>query len=292
MSNDDREQPRWGERLPEPSQRPDAGGASGPGADQDQPRYGERVEQTPVSASEPDQPRAPDQQYDGQRYDGRQGDAQQQYGAPQHDAQQQWGQPGQHDNGQQYGSQQNQYGGEQQYGQQNQYGSQQNQYGSQQQHGQPQQHQYGDQQNHHGQQSTQHWNQQAAARTKQRGTLGLVALIAGVIALILGVVGGIVFGNALAGIPGFADAATSGSQDTSQLERSLQDNPSAVGTLLVAVLLGGIGTAFGIWAIIQGIIAAVKGKGRLAGIIAIVLAVLGPIAFGIIYVAVAASSVS
>lgn len=278
MSNDDREQPRWGERLPEPSQRPDAGGASSP--DADQPRYGERVEQAPVSGSEPDRPQGAGQRYDGeQRYD-----AQQPHDAQRHD------QPGRQDGGQQYGQpQQPQHGGQQQYGQQNQYGqAPQNQDGQHGQYGQPQH--FGGAAD-HGQQ-TQHWNQQGAGRTKQRGTLGIVALVAGVIALVLGVVGGIVFGNALAGIPGFADAATSGSQDTTQLEQSLQDNPSALGTLLVAVLLGGIGTAFGIWAIIQGIIAAVKGRGRLAGIIAIVLAVLGPIAFGIIYVAVAASSVS
>ncbi|MEV4688891.1 hypothetical protein [Microbacterium sp. LWH3-1.2] len=41
-----------------------------------------------------------------------------------------------------------------------------------------------------------------------------------------------------------------------------------------------VGTAIGVWALVQGIIAVVKGRGRGAGIAAVVIAVLGPIAFG------------
>jgi len=41
-----------------------------------------------------------------------------------------------------------------------------------------------------------------------------------------------------------------------------------------------IGTAIGVWALVQGIIAVVKGRGRGAGIAAVVIAALGPIAFG------------
>ncbi len=41
-----------------------------------------------------------------------------------------------------------------------------------------------------------------------------------------------------------------------------------------------VGTAIGVWALVQGIIAIVKGRGRGAGIAAVVIAALGPIAFG------------
>jgi len=41
-----------------------------------------------------------------------------------------------------------------------------------------------------------------------------------------------------------------------------------------------VGTAIGVWALVQGIIAVVKGRGRGAGIAAVVIAALGPIAFG------------
>ena len=41
-----------------------------------------------------------------------------------------------------------------------------------------------------------------------------------------------------------------------------------------------VGTAIGVWALVQGIVAVVKGRGRGAGIAAVVIAALGPIAFG------------
>ena len=50
------------------------------------------------------------------------------------------------------------------------------------------------------------------------------------------------------------------------------------------VLLGEVsfwvGTALGVWALIQGIVAVVTARGRGAGIAAVVVAALGPIAFG------------
>ncbi|MFE5407944.1 hypothetical protein [Microbacterium sp. NPDC056569] len=50
------------------------------------------------------------------------------------------------------------------------------------------------------------------------------------------------------------------------------------------VLLGEVsfwaGTALGVWALVQGIVAIVTGRGRGAGIAAVVVAALGPIAFG------------
>lgn len=51
------------------------------------------------------------------------------------------------------------------------------------------------------------------------------------------------------------------------------------------VLVGEIafwaGTILGVWAIVQGIIAIVRGRGRVLGIVAVAVAVIGPVAFGI-----------
>lgn len=47
-------------------------------------------------------------------------------------------------------------------------------------------------------------------------------------------------------------------------------------------IAGWAGTAFGIWALVQGIVAIVKQRGRGAGIAALVLAVLGPIVFAVL----------
>ena len=52
------------------------------------------------------------------------------------------------------------------------------------------------------------------------------------------------------------------------------------------VLLGEVsfwaGTALGVWALVQGIVATITGRGRAAGIAAIVVAALGPIVFGVV----------
>ncbi len=42
-----------------------------------------------------------------------------------------------------------------------------------------------------------------------------------------------------------------------------------------------VGTAFGLWALVQGIVAIVTARGRVAGIVAVVLACLGPVLFGV-----------
>jgi len=212
MSNDDSNEPRWGERItPSPSSAPEAHDAA-------QHQYGQ-----------PNQP----PQY-GQA-------PQQQYGQPNQPPQ--WGQP--------------QYGGAPGYGQQT------------------------------------PWDTQRGGKpAKGPRTLGAIALAAAVVALVLAVIGGILFGNAIAQLPGLADAAQNGGAvDQSQLQRALEDDSDLLGTLGVAGLLALIGTGFGIWAIVQGIIAAVRNRGRALGIVAIVLAVVAPIVFGVIYGAFVASAV-
>ncbi|GAA3212069.1 hypothetical protein [Microbacterium terregens] len=53
------------------------------------------------------------------------------------------------------------------------------------------------------------------------------------------------------------------------------------GWVLLGELAFWAGTALGIWAIVQGIVATVKARGRGWGVAAIVIAAIGPIAFGI-----------
>jgi hypothetical protein len=51
--------------------------------------------------------------------------------------------------------------------------------------------------------------------------------------------------------------------------------------VLVAEVSFWIGTALGMWALIQGIVAIVSRRGRIAGIVAVVLAVIAPVVFGV-----------
>lgn len=250
MSNDDSEQPRWGEREQEPA----PGATSGSGWQQDEPpRYGERIVPTPSSASDPASD-APTQQYGfGQQQPG------QQYGQPPAPAQEPWAQQ---QPAQQYG--QPPASGQPQW------------VGAQQQNpwGQPQQ----------------AWQSEPPQRKK---TLGVVAFAASVVALVLGVVGGVLLGNLLASVPGFSDLAQSGDTTGAQQEftQRLLDDPSARGALVGVSLASGVGSLFGLWAIVQGIIAAVRRAGRAWGVTAIILAVVAPIVLVVIYISVAVSSV-
>jgi hypothetical protein len=221
MSNDDREAPRWGERVPEPEQ---------PAAPQ--PSAHEPTAAQPTWGA-PEQPSAP--QYSAPQAP--------QYSAPQ---------------APQYGTPQPQYGGPA--------------FGTPQ--GGPAQ----------GGPAQGGW---APGDQKRPRTVGVIALVAGIIALALGVVGGIVFGNALASIPGFAHAAQNG--DSSGFEQSIENNPSAAGPIIISVFIGLAGTVFGIWAIVQGIVAAVTRRGRALGVVAIILAVVAPILFGVLYAVIAVS---
>ncbi|PZF60056.1 hypothetical protein DEI81_13570 [Curtobacterium sp. MCBD17_013] len=253
MSNDDRDAPRWGERLPQPDadRHGEAPRDGQPRYDEQpdgQPRYGERQDPAPQDG----QPRY-GQQHDGQQY-GQQPDGQQ-YGQPQY-GQPQYGQPHQGDT----------------------------------QHGAPQWQPYA--QHPYGQPSggSAAWASAGGARPSRR--LGVIALIAGIVALALGIVGGIVFGQGLVHIPGLADQIRSGGGvvDQSELQAKIRQDPSVLAGIATGGLLALVGTAFGIWALVQGIIAIAKDRGRVFGIIAVVVAVLGPIAFGAVYTAVVAAA--
>lgn len=193
---------------------------------------------------------------------------------------QQYGQQAAPQWGQQHGDQH----GQQPYG--DQYGQQHQQHGDQ--YGQPQQ--YGGQQ-HGGAPAWQSYDEPK----KRRKTVGVIAFLAAVVALVIGVVGGVMLGNALASsqlLQDFAQNGGSGTTDTQELQRQLMDDPAAMSALGTGSVLLVVGSVFGLWAIVQGIVAIVTKRGRLWGVLAIILAVVAAFVAGIAYIAVAASSVS
>jgi hypothetical protein len=149
----------------------------------------------------------------------------------------------------------------------------------------PQQHghdQYGQQ---HGQQygQPQQWQQGGAptwqapdAPGPKKKTVGVIAFVAGLAALVAGIIGGVLLGQAFGGSEAFREAARNGSStsDPSQFE-GLMTTPSAVAGIAMFYL----GTALGLWAIIQGVVAIATSRGRAWGVVAIVVAVVGVIAY-------------
>ncbi|WP_341998217.1 hypothetical protein MRBLWH7_000147 [Microbacterium sp. LWH7-1.2] len=115
----------------------------------------------------------------------------------------------------------------------------------------------------------------APAPAKRSSALGIVALALALVAT---------FGASLsAAIASFNIGLGAGRQISSQPFTGEFDW-SVLTPVRDWVLMGEVsfwvGTAIGVWALVQGIIAIVKGRGRGAGIAAVVIAALGPIAFG------------
>jgi len=235
-------------------QVPNWGEPQQPSSAADEPRYGERAAQ-----AEPP------------RYGERTPEGETQYGAPQYGSQQ-------------YGEQQGQYG---QYGQP--------QYGSQQ-YGRPEQ---GQQQ--YGQQpyaaasapasaGAPSWQGYEEPKAKKK-TLGVVAFVVAVLALVVAVIGGYLFGAAFGGSDAFRQSIENGGATPSDADiMALTTSSSAV----IGSVLFYLGTALGLWAIVQGIVAAITKRGRGWGVFAIILAVVAAIAFvvTILIAAVAASGMS
>jgi hypothetical protein len=59
-------------------------------------------------------------------------------------------------------------------------------------------------------------------------------------------------------------------------------NPTEAALALAGLIQGFVGTAVGIWALIQGIVAVATRRGRRFGVVAIVLAALGPFVTGVV----------
>jgi len=186
-----------------------------------------------------------------------------------------------------YGEQQDQYGQQQdQYGQQP---SGTPNWGGEQQHGQQQ---YGQQPYAAAPASSGSpaWQSYEEPKAKKK-TLGVVAFVVGLAALVVGVIGGYLFGQAFGGSEAFRDSMenSGATPSDSQITELMTSSNAVTGSLMFY-----LGTALGLWAIVQGIIAAVTKRGRAWGVIAIIVAVVAVIAFGIAigFAAVAASGMS
>lgn len=168
----------------------------------------------------------------------------------------------------QYGQSAPQYGEQQQYGQQPQY----------------EQQQYAAAPANSGSPA---WQSYEEPKAKKK-TVGVVAFVLGVVALVLGVIAGYVFGTTLVNSSVFDQMVQNGGSTTPDQSEmnALAGDPG----FLVGGLLFGVGTLLGLWAIVQGIIAAVTKRGRGWGVFGLVLAVLGPIAVFVAYVAVAGAA--
>ena len=230
------------------------------------PNWGEP--QQPSSAA--DEPRYGERaaQAEPPRYGERTPEGETQYGAPQYGSQQ-------------YGEQQGQYGQPQ---------------SGQPQYGRPEQ---GQQQ--YGQQpyaaasapasaGAPSWQGYEEPKAKKK-TLGVVAFVVAVLALVVAVIGGYLFGAAFGGSDAFRQSIENGGATPSDADiMALTTSSSAV----IGSVLFYLGTALGLWAIVQGIVAAITKRGRGWGVFAIILAVVAAIAFvvTILIAAVAASGMS
>ncbi len=260
MTNDDRndqdrtgdgQAPRWGDAPQQ--QQPDA----------EAPRYGERVDPAPTSTP----------QY-GEQY----GQGQQQYGQQSGQGQQQYGQ--------QSGQGDQQYG-QQQYGQPSSTPS----WNDQQRHDQGQHHDqqpYAAAPAHSGAPA---WQSHDEPKPKKKKTVGIIAFVLGLLALVLGVVGGYIMGSAISNSGVIDQITQNGSTNLTpeQMQSEVMNDPDVRSQLVGGIAVIGIAAFLGLWALVQGIIAAVAKRGRVWGILAIVLAVVATIATFVTYAGVAAA---
>lgn len=122
---------------------------------------------------------------------------------------------------------------------------------------------------------------------RKKKTVGVVAFVLALVAVVLAVVAGTVFGSAFGANSAIRDAILNGSAATQSgqedLQRQLMNDPTILtssGGAGIAIL---IGTVLGLWALVQGIIAIVTKRGRAFGVVAVILAVLGPVVLYIVF---------
>ena len=195
--------------------------------------------------------------------------------------------------GEQYGQGQQQYGqqsgqGQQQYGQPSSTPS----WNDQQRHDQGQHH---DQQPdaaapaHSGAPAWQSHDEPKPKKKKK--TVGIIAFVLGLLALVLGVVGGYIMGSAISNSGVIDQITQNGSTNLTpeQMQSEVMSDPDVRSQLVGGIAVIGIAAFLGLWALVQGIIAAVAKRGRVWGILAIVLAVVATIATFVTYAGVAAA---
>jgi hypothetical protein len=111
---------------------------------------------------------------------------------------------------------------------------------------------------------------------QRSSTLGVIALVASLAATVLtpivAIIAAVSIGAGLGGQTLLSDEWTSG--DLSILSPVRE-------WVLVGELAFWAGTLLGIWAIVQGIVAIVRRAGRAQGIVAVVLAAVGPVVFAV-----------
>lgn len=124
--------------------------------------------------------------------------------------------------------------------------------------------------------------------TKPAGpsTLGMVALIAAIVAAVVStVLSSIGIFNAAAGAMAQAAGLTPEDLDQLQPEGFLAFLSPVRGWVLMTEIGFWLGLVFGIWALVQGIIAIVKKRGRVLGIVAVVVGALAPVIYGtVVYI--------
>ncbi|MFJ5144679.1 DUF4064 domain-containing protein [Curtobacterium sp. NPDC088465] len=228
---------------------------SAPQRDQhDAPRYGERVDPAPGSAPQYGEQHQGQQQYGQQQYGERDQHGQQQYGQPQHGEHDQHGRYDQRDGRHESPTWGEHQGSHQPYAASSAPASA----------GSPA------------------WQSSEETKpAKKKKTVGLVAFALGVLSLVLGVVGGAVLGAAFAGNAALEQIARDGGgsvQQQEQLQQQLMNDPSAMSQLGGGAIIILIAAVLGLWALVQGIIAAVAGRGRVWGVLAIILAVVATFA--------------
>lgn len=114
-----------------------------------------------------------------------------------------------------------------------------------------------------------------APKTKGPSTLGVIAFLAALAGIVIGSILAFVGGMQLGSLAQYAQTGSDGSVsiDGDSLPVEAQQIAVASGVLVfVAFVVWGL---LALWGLIQGIFAAVKNRGRVWGIIAIVLAVIG-----------------
>ncbi|OIH95390.1 hypothetical protein BIU90_01405 [Curtobacterium sp. MCBA15_001] len=85
---------------------------------------------------------------------------------------------------------------------------------------------------------------------------------------------------------GVLDGSTT-TADPQQLQGDLMNDPATRSQLTIGSVLMGVGTLFGLWAIVQGIVAIATKRGRGLGIFAVILAVVAAIVAFSVYIGVA-----
>ena len=122
-----------------------------------------------------------------------------------------------------------------------------------------------------------------ASAQKPSNRLGLIAFVVALAAIVIGSILAFIGGMQSGALVQYASTGANGTTeiDASALPEAAQQAAAVAGLLAVAGFL--VFGALGLWGFIQGIIAAIKNRGRGFGIAAIVLAVLGGIVVAVIF---------